>query len=259
LIYKKFFLFALLAAGILLGPWIVSAQETEAVTARVSDWKPAFWLDKGAWRGMDIDFYKALEKASGLEFHYVNLPWSRALRSLELGECTLMTQLSRVPEREAYIHFLGPYNSEEMVLVVHKEDAHLPINSLDDMVQAARQRGLKIGIEANVYYGEAFSVKMQEDPDFKNHFEYSRPTQAEMMAKKRLFGLIDQRIVIAHNIRNDPVFKDLAIHSFTLNSDFIYIGVSKRVKPHILERLRRAVEDLRADETFRKIESKWKK
>lgn len=143
-------------------PSNLNAEENKAVKARVENWIPAFWQENGDWRGMDIDFYKALEKESGLAFTYSELPWSRALRSIKYGSCDIMTQLSITPEREEYINFLGPYNHEEMVLVVHKDDINLEINNLDQLIELAEERRQKIGVERDSWYGESFAEKNEK-------------------------------------------------------------------------------------------------
>lgn len=228
------------------------------MNVRVTIWPPVFWEENGQWTGMDIDFYTALEKETGLSFIYHNLPWARAIYGLKDGKITLMSQLSKTKEREQFIHFLGPYNHEEMVLLVRKEDLNVPITNLDEMASVAKQRGLKIGVLPKVWYGDAFKQKMETDPEFRGNFEYIRENMAKMLLHKRIFGYIEQRVFFAHQIKTQPRYKELAIHDFTLNSGPIYFGVTKKLDPKIVERLRKGVQTLMENGAFRQIEAKWK-
>jgi len=115
-----------------------AAQKNQPIIkARVSNYKPVYWQENGEWVGMNIDFYRAIEKSSGLRFTYVDLPWSRGIYSLKNGSCTIMSNLSKTPERQKFMYFVGPYAQEEMVFVVHKDDVKLPIDSLDDLEEQA--------------------------------------------------------------------------------------------------------------------------
>lgn len=64
--------------------------------------------------------------------------------------------------------------------------------------------------------------------------------------------------VLLKKMKNNKEFKDLAIHSFTINRDVIYFGVSKEADPEIYEKLKKAVKKLSTDGTFKAIEAKWK-
>ncbi len=243
-------------AGLAICP--SSFSRSLEVAARVSVWPPVFWEENGQWTGMDIDFYTVLEKETGLDFTFHNLPWTRGIIGLKKGTITLMSQLSKTKEREQYIHFIGPYNHEEIVLLVRKENLNVPIASLDEMVRAAKEQGLKIGFLQNVWYGDAFKQKIETDPEFSNQFVFVKENLAEMLLYKRIFGYIEQRVFFVHQIKTQPKYKELAIHNFTLNRGPIYFGVTKKADPKIVERLRKGVQILMENGTFKKVETKWK-
>lgn len=250
----KFIRLVLVLLGLL---YVMPLPAADLVVARVSEWPPYFWQENGEWKGMDIEFYRALEKESGLAFHFDKLPWSRGIEHLKSGQCTIMTQLSRTPEREEYLHFIGPYAMEEMVLVVKKERVRLAIRSLTGLAEESRRSGLLVGIEENAFYSDAFSARFKSDATFRAQFDFAKLTMATMVANDRLFGYFDQRPVISHKIRTMPEYGNLAIHPFVIGRGPVYFGVSKRTPAPIIEKLQRSFDALAKRKAFSRIESAW--
>lgn len=254
---RRTLLLRLLCAALLALAGVQAQAEPPPLIARVADWPPASWQEDGVWQGMNIDFYTALAKESGLTFAYRNLPWSRALHGLKTGDCSIMAEVSKTEERAAAMHFLGPYAHEEMVLVVRKEDLAVPVDNLQMLLTQSRARGLLIGIERDAYYGPEFSLRLEKDPAFRASFEVARTTLEKMINNGRLFAFIEQRHIAAQRIRDNPDYANLAIHPFTVNRDPLYMAVSKTVAPEIVARLERAMGKLASDGTFAAIEARW--
>ena len=236
----------------------VSTAVSQEVTARVFDWPPSSWQENNTWVGIDVEYYQALCEEAHLPFILVDMPWSRALYEMKAGRLNLMAELSKTEERSEYMHFLGPVMTEEMVLVVHKEHQDLKINSLDEMVMHARRVGLTIGIEQDAFYGVEFNHRLENDESFRSNFSFSSVTLAEMIAKKRLFGFIDQKHVVVHKLKSNPIFADFVIHPFTIREAPVYIGLSKKTSLDIVKKLQQATTILTENGTFAAIEAKWK-
>ena len=239
------------------GTAVAAQQQQHVVKVRVGNYKPVCWQENGKWVGMNIDFFRALEKSSGLKFTYVELPWSRGIYSLKNGSCSIMANLSKTSERQEFMHFIGPYAYEEMVLVVHKDDAGLLVDDLNDLAEQSRKRGLKIGILRDAWYGDAFNQKMKTDPGFADIFDITGGTIGLMLVHKRFLGIIVQRIDITYSIKNMPEYGELSLLDFTVNRDVLYFGVSKKVAPSILKKLQQAANNLLEDGTFKRIQDKW--
>lgn len=218
---------------------------------------PFCWLENGQWRGMDMDFYEALEKEAKIPFVYEQLPWSRGIDYLKAGKCDIMTQLSKTPERETYMHFLGPYTQEEMVLVVKKDRVKSSIASLDELIAEARKSQLLIGIEEDAFYSSELNARLESDPAFKAQFDFGKMTLSEMVLHDRLFACIDRRVVISHQINTIPTYRELAIHPFVIGVGPVYFGVSRKTPEPIVKRLQAACDRLMKNGTFKKIESRW--
>lgn len=225
--------------------------------AGVGNFPPASWLQDGRWQGMNIDFYQALAAESGLSFNFRELSRSRGLESIKSGECTIMADTPSIEKMSTSMHFLGPYASVEMGLVVHKDDAGVPIGNLQQLITQIRARGLQVGIQGDPNYGAEFNLRLEKDPGFRVNFVLTDTVMTEMVGKRRLFAFIEQKPRAAYHIRNLAEYADLAIHPFTINRAPLHLAVSKSVPPEIISRLERAIARLSSNGTFAAIESNW--
>ncbi len=90
-------------------------REPYKIKLRVIEFPPFYYQDEnGQWTGLEVELAEALLKEAGLKPEYVPLPWSRALKSMEVGEAELMMNLVKTPEREEYMHFIGPERTSRM-------------------------------------------------------------------------------------------------------------------------------------------------
>jgi polar amino acid transport system substrate-binding protein len=234
-----------------------SQGDPSTLIAGVSSVPPASWLQDGRWQGMDIDTYQALGEQSGLSINFRELSRSRGLESIQSGECTIMAGISTTEKMSTSVHFLGPYAYAEMVLVVHKDDAGVPIGNPQQLITQIRARGLQVGIQGDTDYGAEFNLRLDKDPAFRANFALADTVRAEMVGKRRLFAVIEQKSLAADHIRNQAEYADLAIHPFTINRAPLYLAVSKTVPPGIVARLEHAVAVLSSNGTFAAIESRW--
>ncbi len=233
------------------------AEPKPVVVARVSENAPYFWSENGVWKGLDVEIYAAIAKEAGVELKFERLPWSRAIDYMKTGECGIMSQLSKTPEREEYMTFLGPYDLEEIVLVVKKADAKIRIANLDELAAASVAAGKAIGIEEDAFYSDAFSERFANDERFRSRFEYVKTTANDMILGGRIFAAFDRRPIIAYDIRTKPQYKGLAVHPFVIGSGPVYIGVSKKTPPDVLARLEAACEKLAGNGGFKRIVDRW--
>lgn len=235
-----------------------SQGDPSALIAGVSDAPPASWQQDGRWQGMNIEYYQAVAEQSGLSINFREIPRSRGLGGITSGEYTIMAGVSTTKEPTTAIHLLGPYASAEMVLVVHKDDLGVPIGNLQQLITQIRARGLQVGIPGDTNYGTEFNLRLEKDPAFRANFTLPDTARAEMVSKRRLFAVVEQKHLATFHLRSLPEYADLAIHPFTINRAPLYLAVSKTVPPEIVARLERAVAVLSDNGTFAAIASKWK-
>lgn len=255
---KPFSILTSLVLAVSLLSTVCVQATTSPLVAGVADHPPWSWQENGSRRGINLDIYQALAKASGLAMDFANLSPSAGIKSLKNGECSILAEVAKSEEGAAEVHFLGPYGHRDQVLVVRREDLPaLQVDNLQMLLTQSRARGLKVGIEPEVFYGSEFNLRLRKDPAFQSSFELVDGSLAEKMNNRRLLGYFSARPLAVWRIGNTPEFADLAIHPFTVNSTPLYLAVSKTVTQEMLSQLQRATTMLIKDGTFAAITAKW--
>jgi polar amino acid transport system substrate-binding protein len=97
---------AVLAALLMPGVALADGHVLRVAFNEMPPWKMRD--ASGTPAGPDIDFLNAVAGRMGLTVEYVELPFKRGLKMLEIGELDLMTGVLRRPEREQYLHYIQP-------------------------------------------------------------------------------------------------------------------------------------------------------
>lgn len=217
-----------------------------------SSYAPFFIRDNsGTWRGLSIELTEALLAETHCTPVYVPLPFSRGLQSLKTGEIDLMPNMSITEERREFISFVGP-QLDETVLLVTRIDTPLSVASLDDLKELPGP----IGIDRDKVYGEEFERKRRSDSDFNSRLEEADNVDlnANKLALGRLSGFLGFGYNVMHQIRTNPLYRDFIIHSFTVNQDWVYFGLSKKsVSPELQARIQAAYEGAKRKGRFETI------
>nr|HPQ97848.1 hypothetical protein [Thiolinea sp.] len=72
-----------------------------------------FAASTNAWEKIHYQLAEALVQKAGYQPLFRQLPWNRAMAYIRDGRLDLISSLSRTPEREAYIHFIGVATHEQ--------------------------------------------------------------------------------------------------------------------------------------------------
>lgn len=235
------------------------AQETDTLSVLAMDLQPYFWQDEhGTWQGMYTELASALAEEAGLQPIFRVLPWNRALEYLKKGKLDMIPLLSKTPEREEFVHFIGAAGFEQTVLIVRRENVaeFQSIRTLDDLAQD----DYRWGIRDRAFYSETFNQRLKTDEAFRKHFESIAKVRlnVEKVKGKRFSGAFVDRVGMSYVLKTDERYKELAIIQvpFFQPTDN-YFGVSKRIAPEKLDALRAAYETLKAQGTFEKILAEW--
>ncbi|MEW5721985.1 MAG: transporter substrate-binding domain-containing protein [Thermodesulfobacteriota bacterium] len=232
-----------------------AAWAQEVIRVRVTHFPPQYFQDQaGEWTGLDVELARALVVEAGYTPRFISRPWSRALKEMESGELHLMMNLSQTTERSVYLDWIGPERTGELALIVRKGDENLPVHGIDDLPRVAAARGKKFGVQADIYYSDEFMEKLK-DPAFAAHFETVSKADNNLMmtVSGRILGFFEDRDSLSYRIAHDPQYRDLAVHPFVISSEDVYFGVSKKVPPGVLPRLREAFKRLEKNGTLEEI------
>lgn len=245
--------------------FVCSISYAKEIYVRVYEWPPLYHQDNsGIWSGLEVEIASKIIKNAGYKAKFIPAPWERSLVMMQEGQLQLMLNLSKTAERSKYMYWLGSVRSNTFVLVVKKENEHLPINTLDDFIKIHKQMKLKFGHTTGVNFGEGFNHRYATDKEFKGSFEtiFNPEFNMKKVANNRILGFFEAKTDIIYQIKNNPAYHNLAIHPFFLNrnknDEACYIGISKNgvdYKTYI--QLKAAYQKLEKDGHFRRILDKY--
>jgi len=234
---------------------------SEKLRVRVTEFAPNYFMQGGHWSGLDVELAEALAREAGLTVEFLDLPWSRALDYIKKGKLDMMMNLSRTPDRETFMNFIGPERVSKRVLVVRKDNVGLKIATLDDLATVARQAKRQFGIQHEAKYSEAFDTRLASDAEFAKSFD--KVTQGRLFAKKVVvgnnIGFFEDENFVIYQMKHSPEFQELALHSFVLASDPVYFGISKQLDATAQQSLEAAFRRVKNNGTLAKIRARWGK
>ncbi|MDO6822927.1 ABC transporter substrate-binding protein [Marinobacter sp. 1_MG-2023] len=236
-----------------------SSKATESLDIRVGNFYPNYYKNsEKQWEGLDVEMAVALVERAGFTPNVVEIPWSRALIMARQGQVDVLVNVNITEERSEYLHWIGPERYTQMSLVVTRENAALPISSLDDLVAQCQSLGLKFGIQPDVAYGDEFAERLRSDDVFKACAEeLVGPQNDDKVLLGRLLGYFDEPLDILAERRRNPDY-GLVVHPFTVIKEPVFFGVSKAsVTADELKRLLVAYQSLVADGSLEAIDRKW--
>jgi len=234
-------------------------RESFKIKLRVIEFPPFYYQDEnGQWTGLEVELAEALLKEAGLKAEYVSLPWSRALKSMEVGEAELMMNLVKTSDREEYMHFIGPERTSRMALVVNEQYKDESIDDVDDLFKVIEKNEIPIGLQKDVKYPPELA-EIMENNTYSQNIDYTHATKSypKNVINNRLFGFIEDEIAMKYQLSNNPDYKGLVLHSFAFSEEDVFIGISKHVDEDKYERLVSAFKVLESEGTFAKIIAKY--
>jgi len=219
------------------------------IKVRVIEFPPFYYQDEnGQWTGLEVELAEALLKEAGFTPEFVSLPWSRALKAMEVGEVQLMMNLAKTPEREEYMNFIGAERTSRMALVVNEQYKDEPIDHVDDLCRVVEKNGIPIGLQKDVKYPPELAEMLVKEVCPKN-FDYTYATKMypKNVMNNRLFGFIEDEVAMKYQLLNNLDYEGLALHPFTFSEEDVFIGVSKHLDADKYDKLISAFKTLKSD------------
>lgn len=133
-------------------PCLLSAQ---TLTVATDVWPPFRMLQGDQIVGYDIDVLNEVAARTELTFSVEQMPWARALRSIEFGQSDIMVGLARTPERARYIDYLPLVYKSCRPAFYGLEQYSKTINTYDDLAP------FRVGYVIDSAYFERFDEDNQ--------------------------------------------------------------------------------------------------
>lgn len=250
-------------------------RATPVFTQRtVGSYPRAFRDENGTWTGFEIELSQHLCSQVGYTLRPLNeyMNWTRSLQSMEAGRLDFLTFVSYREDRTRFLDYIGPYDVEELILVVRKEAENTTMDSLEDLLNTE----LPIEKTKDASISEEFDRRFREEPAFAAHFLSMTSTGGEnidtmirkmaaRVERKRVSGAITDWYVYRELINQDQPVDVLGYDPGQLGGISLrmlglpptYLTVSRHVPQEVRDQLRKAYKDTRENGVFDALWKKW--
>ncbi|MPY21369.1 amino acid ABC transporter substrate-binding protein [Shewanella sp. YLB-07] len=226
------------------------------VKVGVEDFFPQSYLhSSGHWQGMNIELAEALLDTINCTPDYMTIPRKRALHLMMNGEIDMLLNVSITEERKQGMYFIGPQQNEAIVLGID-ENSKFSISSIDDLTHL----GGLISIQRGAHYGDEFSLKLENEPDFSHYFVTvnGNKDKIKLLNLGRTIGFLEEYYQLRHAIAIHPEYKNVKIHPFVIHTNLVYFAFSKKsIKPDVYLSLKIGFEKAKESGSFLKIINKY--
>jgi polar amino acid transport system substrate-binding protein len=240
--------------------WLAALGASAAncvVTVRMDDVPPYLMtIGDGKPGGLSADVALAALDRIGCQAEFRNMPFARAIKSLQTGELGLLTDIFQTPEREEFILYSQVPLDMPNVLYVRREDrGRWPIKSLADFP--------RLGIHLGMTRGALFSAEQQSEansPEFHAIVEEvsNHQSQWRMLAEKRVDAVICDPLVADWDLRRMHLDDQIVRDKFVTGTQPSYFGFSRKlVSEDFVARFDAAFRDMLKDGTVAKILEKY--
>lgn len=242
------FAFALTACGSNSASSTDSGNQ-EVLKVGIDDTYPPmeFKDDAGENAGYDIDVAQALGEKLGMKVEFVPTAWTAIFAALQANkyDC-IISSLSITEERKETIAYTRPYIANNLVIVVKK--------GVDDIKSEKDLKDKGVCVQMGTTADEACK-KFNEETPFKTYKQYDKMTDALNDLKiGRVDALVSDVVVAKYFVAKDP--DNYTVVNTTLPNEPIAIGC-KKSNTAMAEKLDKALEEIMADGTLKKISEKW--
>lgn len=208
------------------------------------EWYPLIHERDGQLAGSEFVLLSSLAKQANCQLEFIELPWIRALKSLQNGDIDLLYGASKTPEREAFAHFSQPYRVEQMLLLTNREDTAQPGPiSLTDWLATPNGNGKPrlLGVILGFYYGDQLDPIVHA-PEAKAQRLQVRWDQQllKLLKAKRIDGYLIEASIAPQLTRQNP--QALQQHQVSeQNPEPMHLMFSQRVPVEIVQRFNAAI------------------
>ena len=211
------------------------------------------------WTGFDVDLLAAIAKRAGYTIFADEIEWADLVRGIKLGTRDIAASATRTTEREKFALFSVPYRTETMVLVLPRgKGGTLPADTVAGLVAQFTKRKFRLGVEKGAAYpSKAIQAFLADPANSSQIHAMQEPDLLPALLAGRIDGYLAERIVAAAEIDELGAAGVVEEHPVMAHGD-IYLMFSKAsVSPQVVADFNRAIEEVRADPIYRRINEKY--
>lgn len=188
-------------------------------------------ISANVWAGVDIDIVQAIFDQTDYHFEFVEYPWKRTLKMIEIGNVDIALSAARLPEREAFAFFTSvSFRQGHNVLFIDnkKQELFKGVGRLSDL------KGLsyKLGVIRGISYSDEFERLVTEEWFSANLITLDEGARLpRMLLLGRIDGYLDSEYGGLYRINDDLEYKSrIKAHGYatTFQEAQTYLMFSKK-------------------------------
>lgn len=202
--------------------------------------------DKNTTVGFDVDLANEIGKKLGMKVEFVSNAWDGIFQALNTDKFdAIISSCSITEDRLKEFAMTKPYIANAQVIVVKPDN-----NSIKEPKDL---NGKKVGCQVGTT-AEASAKKFMNDVKFElNKYDQVIQPFADMKAGRLDAIIVDEVVARYYVVQDKSNFK---VSSARLTNE--PIGVCfKKTNTEMRDKVQKAIEDLRADGTLKKVSEKW--
>lgn len=225
-----------------------NTQDTKIIKVGTSGgYFPFTFYENDVLKGFEIDVWNAIAKNLGAEVEFKTSKFSGLFGMLETSKIdTISNQITMTDKRIAKYNFALPYVFDGAQIIVHEDTNN--ISSLEDL------KGKKLGVGLGTNYAEI--VKSFDTNNEIEIITYEGNGFQQDVKLKRIDAYIEDRTSAVESIKKGALPLKLVGEPIkVLVNSFPFLKNEKN--DALLKDINKAIEELRADGTFKNISMKW--
>ena len=208
---------------------------------------PLNYVKDGVLVGPSVEIVKEIQKRVGSREDIKVYPWARAYKMALEDENVVLFGMTHTKAREDIFKWVGPLATKRDILVA-KKDSGIKINSLEDAKKVNRIGTLRDDTRERLLQSHGFTNLESVSDEQKN-------------AKKLVMGRIDLWAYKQPGLKTVCELAGVDYNEieeiYHLRVIDVSIAFSKRTSDSIVQKWRKAFNDMIADGTVKKIRDKW--
>lgn len=194
--------------------------------------------------GFDVEVARAVAARLGVKPEFSTVEWSALLAGLQAGKVDMVVnQVTITPEREKTFDFSTPYTVSSPQLIVRKDEKRA-FNSLSDL------KGKKLGVGQGSNFADL--AKAAGGIDVKTYPGAQEYLQD--LALGRIDAALNDSLLIPYAIKQAK----LPVKAGAPVGEVNRMGIAlPKGNPKLKAAVDKALTDMKADGSFRKISEKW--
>ena len=201
--------------------------------------------ENGQFTGFEIDLARAIAEKMGLKAEFQPTKWDGLLGALDTGRIdVIINQVTISDARQHKYDFSQPYTVSGIQAVVRKKDA-------DAFPSPEKLAGKKVGVVQGTNY-EEWLRKNVPAADIRTYDD--DPTRNQDLVVGRLDAILVDRLAALYQLRQTGGRFALSGPAFSRETAGI---PTRKSAPELHQAIEKALTELRADGTLKRISEKW--